>query len=187
MSRTTIFRFAAIALITACSGSDATTSPNANVLAARSGEQGRNVAVVHLQDACDPVTFAGVPGGCQRDGGITFDHFISQVGRLGQAPAWRMNPSDLFLKEGNEFLATNSGGETHTFTEVDEFGGGIVPELNALAGLTEVAPECQALTSGDFIPSGASSAVDDADRVGDEKYQCCIHPWMRMTVHVAAR
>jgi hypothetical protein len=79
--------------------------------------------------------------------------------------------------------AVNLGGETHTFTEVDDFGGGIVPQLNDLAGVPVPAPECLALVSDDFIPPGGSdSEVEDEE--GTELYQCCIHPWMRAKVHI---
>ena len=77
----------------------------------------------------------------------------------------------------------NLGGETHTFTEVDEFGGGMVPELNRSAGTTTPAPECLTLLSSDFIASGRT-VFHLFEEEGDEKYQCCIHPWMRTTVHV---
>ena len=80
-------------------------------------------------------------------------------------------------------MAVNRGGETHTFTEVDEFGGGIVPDLNERMGLTEVAPECNMLAPADFIPAGGSSSETE-DEEGVEKYQCCIHPWMRAEVHI---
>jgi plastocyanin len=80
-------------------------------------------------------------------------------------------------------LAVNHGGETHTFTEVEEYGGGIVPMLNELSGMTTVAPEYQALQPGDFIPAGGSLGETEEEE-GTEKYQCCIHPWMRGEVHV---
>jgi len=63
----------------------------------------------------------------------------------------------------------------------EEFGGGIVPLLNQLSGNTTVAPECLALEPDDFIPPGGSDSDDEVE-VGTEKYQCCIHPWMRVTV-----
>ena len=187
--RTPIYSLACIALIAGCTDTPAPTAPANSLAAARgvaeplaAGEAGRPVATVRLKDACDPATFAGVPGGCQRNGGMKLDQFIATLTRLQTVPAWAITPPDLFLKEGDEYIAANVGGETHTFTEVDEFGGGIVPLLNQLAGITEVAPECAAITPGEFIPSGGSSPTHDAEP-GDEKYQCCIHPWMRMTVH----
>jgi hypothetical protein len=82
---------------------------------------------------------------------------------------------------------TNRGGEEHTSTEVDEYGGGVVQVLNELIGLTEVGPECAALgTTGGRIAPGASSS-EKADEAGVEKYQCCIHPWMRTEVRIAEK
>jgi hypothetical protein len=49
-------------------------------------------------------------------------------------------------------VAVNKGGETHTFTRVAEYGGGIVPFLNDLAQTPIVAPECSAETT--FVPPG---------------------------------
>ena len=90
------------------------------------------------------------------------------------------------MQVGQMLVATNHGGETHTFTEVDEFGGGIVPLLNELTGMTEVAPECSQLASKHFLAPGASSSEKEED-AGVEKYQCCIHPWMRAEVRIAQK
>lgn len=172
-------------LLVAAACSDTVTPSSPDIVGARVLATGaRAVANVRMMDACDPATFAGVPGGCQRSGGVTFDQFISQVSRLGRAPAWQFAPGDLYLHEGDSYMATNAGGEVHTFTEVEEFGGGIVQPLNDLLGLTSVAPECQSLGQSDFIAPGQSTPADEPEEVGDEHYQCCIHPWMRMTVHV---
>ena len=179
-----IYSIACLAAIAGCRDAATPTGPDVSLVAARGGEPGRPTATVMIRDACDPITFAGVPGGCQRNGGMKQDEFIAQLTRNQSVAAWQFAPGDLYLKEGDEFIATNVGGEEHTFTEVDEFGGGIVPFLNDLAGVPEVAPECAAILPGDFIAPGNSSPTDDADEVGDEHYQCCIHPWMRMTVHV---
>ena len=90
------------------------------------------------------------------------------------------------MSVGQMLMATNKGGETHTFTEVDEFGGGIVDQLNQLSGLTTVAPECSALTPRDFLAPGASSREVE-EEAGVEKYQCCIHPWMRAQVRISEK
>jgi hypothetical protein len=82
---------------------------------------------------------------------------------------------------GQELLAVNQGGEVHTFTEVEEFGGGIVPDLNALAGTPVPAPERLALATGDFVPPGGTF-TDEVEEAGTELYECCIHPWMRAVV-----
>ena len=52
----------------------------------------------------------------------------------------------------------NRGGEKHTFTEVAEFGGGIVPLLNDLAHVPDVAPECRpdVLEADDFVAPGGT-------------------------------
>ena len=81
-------------------------------------------------------------------------------------------------KVGQTLLAINRGGEEHTFTEVEEFGGGVVDILNQLSGNTEVAPECLALAPSDRIPAGGTF-TDEVEETGTELYQCCIHPWMR--------
>jgi hypothetical protein len=146
--------------------------------------------IVNLMDACDPETFnadppAGAgPGTCTRNGGVTFQNFIEQLMRFGSIGGWHMAPPNSNLLVGQHFLAVNHGGEKHTFTEVEEFGGGIVPALNALAGTPVEAPECKALEEDDFIVPGATYQSDTEEEAGDEKYQCCIHPWMRLTAHI---
>jgi hypothetical protein len=146
--------------------------------------------IVNLMDACDPETFnapppAGAgPGTCVRNGGVTFQNFIQQLMRLGSVGAWHMAPPNSNLLVGQHFLAVNHGGEVHTFTEVKEFGGGIVDALNTLANTPVVAAECKTLDSDDFIAPGATYQSDTEEEQGDEKYQCCIHPWMRLTAHI---
>jgi plastocyanin len=95
--------------------------------------------------------------------------------------AWSFSPPNLNIKLGQSFVAINQGGETHTFTEVEEFGGGQIPLLNDLSGNPIEAPEC---VEAEDIPAGAQSDPDTPDEVGVEKYQCCKHPWMRATVTV---
>jgi plastocyanin len=139
--------------------------------------------MVSMLDACDPTTFDAAvgPGTCLRNGGVTFDHFIAQLQKHGKAGAWAFDPPRIGAKVGQTLLATNRGGEVHTFTEVEEFGGGIVPDLNNLSGNPVPAPECLALGAGDFIPPGGTTS-DEIEEPGVEHYQCCIHPWMRLTV-----
>ena len=114
---------------------------------------------------------------------MTFQQFIAQLTRLTFVGPWHFAPNNANARPGQSFLVTNHGGETHTFTEVEEFGGGIVPDLNKLARLPEVAPECLALAPDDFIAAGRT-VTEDIEEEGVEKYQCCIHPWMRLTVNV---
>ena len=98
-----------------------------------------------------------------------------------------MAPGVVQMQAGQKLVAINNGGETHTFTEVDEFGGGIVPVLNNLGGFGAPAPECGQLKPSDFLAPGARS-VETEDEGGEvEKYQCCIHPWMRAEVRIAEK
>ena len=137
---------------------------------------------VTLFDACDPQTFNAAlgAGACSRQGGIRFEDFVEQLTRHHSAGAWHFAPSEVTMQVGELLMASNRGGETHTFTEVEEFGGGIVPFINNLVGLTTVAPECRQAV---MLPPGTSSS-ETADEAGVEKYQCCIHPWMRAEVRI---
>lgn len=150
--------------------------------------KGPSQHVVSLMDACDPTTFNAVlgAGACTRSGGVTFDMFLELLGRHHSVGAWHFAPSNVTMKVGELLVATNRGGEEHTFTEVDEFGGGVVPQLNALAGLTDVAPECAALGRGGRIAPGSSTSEEEEEE-GVELYQCCIHPWMRTEVRISEK
>ena len=56
-----------------------------------------------------------------------------------------------------------------------------MPELNALSGTPNVAPECTTETT--FVPPGGTD-TETLNQTGELKFQCCIHPWMRTTVLV---
>ena len=126
--------------------------------------------VISMLDACDPDTFnANVgPGTCVRNGGVKFDDFIAQLTRLGFVGEWHFSRPVTNARVGQNLLVTNRGGEVHTFTEVEEFGGGIVANLNELAGVPNVAPECLALTPGDFVAPG-QTFTETEDEEGTEK------------------
>jgi len=143
---------------------------------------------VTIFDACDPETFNAALGAgtCTRSGGVRFEVFLEQLGRHQSIGGWHFAPPNVTMQVGQLLVATNQGGETHTFTEVEEFGGGIVPQLNELIGLTTIAPECARLTGGDFLAPGASFSEEE-EEAGVEKYQCCIHPWMRAQVRISAK
>jgi plastocyanin len=170
--------------ITPSAGAPAVTQPPAQLAA----KAGANQHVVTMFDACDPETFDAALGAgtCSRSGGVRFDKFLELLGLHHSIGGWHFAPPNVTMRVGEDLVATNKGGETHTFTEVDEFGGGIVPVLNQLTGLTTVAPECQRLSAGDFLTPGASSRETEHE-AGVEKYQCCIHPWMRAEVRIAEK
>jgi plastocyanin len=135
--------------------------------------------LVSMKEVCDPTTFG--PGTCVRAGGVRFDDFIAELKRKGEAGAWHFAPSTTTVPLGQTLVAINRGGEVHTFTHVAAFGGGIVPLLNDLAGVPNVAPECTTLAQGDFVTPGTTYEEDIVDP-GTQRFQCCIHPWMRLEV-----
>lgn len=143
------------------------------------------VGAIQLLDDCDSASFnlALGAGTCIKAGGTTFDAFNAELNATTKVVAWRIEPAEMDFASGTILPVQNGGGETHTYTEVEEFGGGIVPALNQAAGLATMAPECALLTNSDFIASG-QRVQHTFDDKGDEKYQCCIHPWMRQVVHV---
>jgi hypothetical protein len=106
----------------------------------------------------------------------------------------------LDLKQGDQTTIENKGGETHTFTRVQKFGGGFKAPLNGLSGNLDPAPECaQVLPDGSlakqpesatnqFVEAGQTEAGPTAGSSalpkGMSRWECCIHPWMRMVVVV---
>jgi hypothetical protein len=146
---------------------------------------------VTLFDACDPDTFnapppAGAgPGTCSRSGGVTFANFLNQLGQHHSVGGWHMAPGEFRIRVGDVLAAVNQGGEQHTFTEVEEFGGGFVQPLNDLGGFGPTIPECNPQTVERLDPGERSEEVENEE--GVEKYQCCIHPWMRTIVHIVEK
>ena len=137
---------------------------------------------VFAMDRCEPDSFNAVlgPGGCIRNGGVTFENFVRRLNpKDGGHNAWRFSRHDVDLKSGQSLSVTNTGGEEHTFTEVVDFGAGFVPDLNA-ALPPGTAP---AVPVGDlgFIDAGDSLSVAGLP-TGTHFFECLIHPWMRTVV-----
>jgi len=168
------------------------------------GAQSHTITIL-MRDACDPDTFNAAvgPGTCVAGahGTTPFGLFIEELTQDRIAGAWRFNPLldasagnfklvTLNLTAGQQTVIQNLGGETHTFTRVKEFGGGNVPPLNALSGNPVPAPECSLAESNTnvIVEAGKSQAgpIAGTSALPEEvtKWQCCIHPWMRMTVAV---
>src|SRR5262252_10975913 len=106
--------------------------------------------VVQVRDDCDPATFNAAvgPGTCVGNGDTTFPDFLAEVTANQSAEQWRFNPDR--VSEPRPLVARNRGGETHTFTKVKQFGGGVVDLLNQLSGNTDLAKECFDPTVFDF-------------------------------------
>jgi hypothetical protein len=148
-------------------------------------------ARIEVYDDCDPRDGGWAPtGGCTLRGGqVSLDEFnLLLQSPLSQSvvghPAWRNEPSYLRVRANRTIAVENEGGRFHTFTKVAQFGGGRVPPLNQ--GLT-MAPEC-ALAPGAVDPAGLAPDAELKIRglaVGNHRYQCCIHPWMRALVKVS--
>ena len=145
----------------------------------------RNIAI---RDDCDPRDPGWAPtGGCLlRRGDVTFAEFNAEMNSTLAASvvghqAWRNDPSYGEIQEGKSIRVRNEGGRVHTFTEVAMFGGGKVPSLALNKGLV-TAPECP--TSIDIPPGGGTEITGLA--VGNHRFQCCIHPWMRALIKVKA-
>src|SRR6267142_409425 len=124
-----------------------------------------------------------VTDGCaRRRGDVNFAEFnaennstlaASVVGHM----AWRMDPTYVKIVSGRTIRVRNEGGRAHTFTKVAQFGGGKIPNPSLNKGLV-TAPECPGSTD---IPPGGSAEVSGL-AVGNNRFQCCIHPWMRAIV-----
>ena len=144
-------------------------------------------ARIEVRDDCDSTDPGWTPtGGCTLKGGaVNLAEFnllrfspLSSGSPVGH-PAWRMDPTYVRIDPNDTLRVANTGGRRHTFTEVANFGGGIVPPLN---GTLLPAPEC---ASASPLAPGAKTEVG-ALAVGDHRFQCCIHPWMRILVKVEA-
>jgi hypothetical protein len=157
-----------------------------------------NDARISLMDNCDPVTLAPFCIQTAHSGDVGIVEFLALLySPLSKTiighPSFRFEPAYLDIREGQALRLTNNGGDVHTFTEVVQFGGGLVPGLNGAADPTfppppvgtiplTVAPECPLLQQAAFLGPGQTAVIKPSN--GNHKYQCCIHPWMRAVVGV---
>jgi hypothetical protein len=154
---------------------------------------------VHILDYCDPTTFneAVGDGTCVRDttsGFLTFNGFANEATTEKSVGAWRFTPpTKAIVKRDGTLEIDNLGGELHTFTEVKKFGGGFVDFLNQATGNLEPAPECAQVVNGQLVPQPASDdnlfiapGAHASHKLDHDEtfvhYQCCVHPWMRITI-----
>jgi plastocyanin len=138
---------------------------------------------VQIMDRCDPASFNAMfgDGVCTlRNSGVSVEQFLARVNpRDGGHSAWRFSPGQISVKPGQTLQLNNRGGETHTFTEVVSFGGGIIPPLNG--ALPPGTPLAQPIGDLRFIAAGEQIDMT-ALPAGSHLFECLIHPWMRTTV-----
>lgn len=153
------------------------------------GQHHGGAIVAH--DSCDPETFNAEigPGTCVKPGPTTFDEFVGELAATQNVRSWRFNPLTATAHEGVDLVAINVGGEEHTFTPVQQFGGGFIPFLNQLSGTPIPAPECLNIPGLDFVAAGEKSIIPATALVAVEsggiaRIECCIHPWMRAEVRL---
>lgn len=151
--------------------------------AAKSGNEAR------MEDRCEPASFNAAlgDGACVGNGTTTFDEFLEELNPVDFGDDhWRFKVSGSSIKLGESIEVINNGGEFHTFTEVAEFGGGCLNELNGpLGGLTPV-KECTNpanFPGGLILPLGGVGTVAPTTK-GTHHFMCLIHPWMRADVVV---
>ncbi len=142
-------------------------------------------------DECDPATFNAVlgPDFCKNVAlgyATTLSDLLTGAQSDKPSPNWDFEPDSISVPQGTVIKVVDQGGEPHTFTEVQQFGGGFIPALNAPGEST--VPEC----TGGFskvdvaktrIIQGSTIEIPNLKK-GEHRFQCCIHPWMRATVNV---
>jgi len=157
----------------------------------REDEKAKPAAEIVALDECDPTTFNAVLGTafCHN---VTLGAFTKLEDLFKKAaagtpdPGWDFEPDAVSIKKGAVLTIVDQGGEPHTFTEVKAFGGGFIPGLNAPG--EDVVPECSngfanIKVARTRILQGSQLQINGLSE-GEHRFQCCIHPWMRVTVDV---
>lgn len=148
------------------------------------------IAQIVALDECEPKSFndAFGPDFCHNvtlGASTPLDKFVGDAMAGNPDPGWDFEPDVLTIKKGTILSVVDQGGEPHTFTEVQKFGGGFIDAINAGE---ETVPECR----GGFknvdvaktrILQGSQVHVTGLSK-GEHLFQCCIHPWMRVKVEV---
>ena len=148
------------------------------------------VEIVAL-DECDPASFNAAlgPDFCRNvalGAFTTLSDLFAKAAAGTPDPGWDFEPDTVHIKTGTILSVVDQGGEPHTFTEVAHFGGGFIPPLNAPE--EDTVPECaggfsQVAVAKTRILQGSSVHITDLSK-GEHRFQCCIHPWMRVKVEV---
>jgi plastocyanin len=147
-----------------------------------------NPSTVLARDACSPsfnVLFDD-PTICNRNGGTPVEVFLQQLEQNKFAGAWHFSPPHVTVDAADSLTVENRGGETHTFTEVSQFGGGgIVDVLNLILFGTPNPPLFFDPNNVTVVPAGGEETIGpSALTPGTHLFICAIHPWMEDTVVV---
>ena len=148
------------------------------------------VAQVVALDECDPTTFNAAlgPDFCKNvalGASTTLSTLFAEAAAGTPDPNWDFEPDGMNIKEGTTLIVSDEGGEPHTFTEVQQFGGGFVTGLN---DGQQTIPECaggfsRVAVAKTRILQGSQLQLPNLSK-GDHLFECCIHPWMRVKIHV---
>jgi hypothetical protein len=141
-------------------------------------------------DECDPTTFNAAlgPDFCKNIAlgySTTLTQLLQEAASGTPDPKWDFEPDTVHIHEGTRLSVVDQGGEPHTFTEVRKFGGGFVAGLN---GGEAPVPECaegfsSVAVARTRILQGSQIELSGLPK-GEHHFQCCIHPWMHVTVDV---
>lgn len=146
-----------------------------------------NPSEIQMSDDCSPSfnVALGDPTICNRTGGTPFGVFIKQLMLNKFAGAWHFSAPRVDLSAGGSLTVKNRGGETHTITQVTQFGGGgIVPELNEVIFGTPTPPTFF-FGPFNFVAAGGERTISSSTLTpGTHLFICAIHPWMEETVVV---
>ncbi len=146
-----------------------------------------NPSEIYMSDACSPSFNVALndPTLCNRDGGTPFDVFIQELMQNKFAGAWHFSAPQVHLSAGSSLIVENRGGETHTLTQVTQFGGGgIVAGLNLILFGTATPPTFF-FGAFNFVAAGGERTISSSTLTpGTHLFICVIHPWMQETVVV---
>ena len=159
---------------------------------------------VRLLDQCDPdgeipqffieeiLPFLTVQPGCvphPHSNSVDLEEFFDELPEGGHG-GWKIDaPSN--INEDESFLVVNEGGILfgHSFTRVEEFGGTclgfpIDEFFNQAVEEQTPPPECADIQS-EIVPPGTMKIIYASELgVGTHKFQCLVHPWMRVEVEI---
>jgi plastocyanin len=169
-------------------------APASAAFAQEQQEERATPAQIVALDECDPTTFNAVlgPDFCKNVALAFVTQFATKFADLfakaaagAPDPGWDFEPDKVTIKRGTPLIVVNQGGEPHTFTEVEKFGGGFIAGLNAGQAIV---PECAAgfksvAVARTRILQGSQLLVTGLSK-GEHRFECCIHPWMHVTVEV---